>query len=106
MLDQILPANLFAASLVFARLGSAMMLLPGIGEIYVSPRLRLVLALGMTLVATPVVAPLLPRPSGAIELALLLAGEIAVGIFLGTIARILLAALQVAGSVVSINLGL
>jgi flagellar biosynthesis protein FliR len=107
MLDQILPANLFAASLVFARLGSAMMLLPGIGEIYVSPRLRLVLALGLTLVATPVVAPMLPPlPSGAIELALLLAGEIAVGIFLGTIARILLAALQVAGSVVSINLGL
>ncbi|HXP72952.1 MAG TPA: flagellar biosynthetic protein FliR [Stellaceae bacterium] len=107
MLDQILPANLFAAALVFARLGSALMLLPGIGEIYVSPRLRLVLALGITLVATPVVAPALPRlPGGAIELALMLGGEIAVGIFLGTIARILLAALQVAGTVVSVNLGL
>lgn len=99
MLDQILPANLFAAALVFARLGSALMLLPGIGEIYVSPRLRLVLALGITLVATPVVAPGLPRlPSGAIELALMLGGEIAVGLFLGTIARILLAALEVAAS--------
>ena len=48
MLDQILPANLFAAFLVFARLGSAMILLPGIGEVYVAPRLRLVLALGLS----------------------------------------------------------
>jgi len=107
MLDQILPANIFAASLVFARLGSALMLLPGIGEIYVAPRLRLVLALGLTLVAAPTVAPTLPPlPGNAIQLGLMLAGEIAVGLFLGTIARILLAALQIAGTVVSINLGL
>jgi flagellar biosynthesis protein FliR len=107
MLDQIVPANIFAAALVFARLGSALMLLPGIGEIYVSPRLRLVLALGITLVATPVVAPSLPRlPAGAIELALMLGGEIAVGLFIGTIARILLAAVEVAGTLISINLGL
>jgi flagellar biosynthetic protein FliR len=107
MLDQILPANIFAASLVFARLGSALMLLPGIGEIYVAPRLRLVLALGLTLVAAPTVAPMLPPlPGNAIQLGLMLAGEIAVGLFLGTIARILLAALQIAGTVVSVNLGL
>jgi flagellar biosynthetic protein FliR len=107
MLDQIVPANIFAAALVFARLGSALMLLPGIGEVYVAPRLRLVLALGITLVATPLVAPSLPRlPSGTIELMLMLGGEIAVGIFIGTIARILLAAVEVAGTLISINLGL
>lgn len=107
MLDQILPANIFAAALVFARLGSALMLLPGIGEIYVSPRLRLVLALGITLVATPVVAPSLPRlPAGMIQLGLMLGGEIGIGLFLGTIARILLAAVEVAGTVISVNLGL
>ena len=107
MLDEILPANIFAAALVFARLGSALMLLPGIGEIYVPPRLRLVLALGITLVATPVAAPALPRlPAGFIELGLILGGEIAVGLFLGTIARILLTAVEVAGTVISVNLGL
>jgi flagellar biosynthetic protein FliR len=107
MLDQILPANIFAASLVFARLGSAVMLLPGIGEIYVAPRLRLVLALGLTLAAAPTLAPGLPAlPGSAIGLLLMLGGEIAVGIFLGTIARILLAAVEVAGTMISINLGL
>jgi flagellar biosynthetic protein FliR len=107
MLDQILPTNIFAAALVFARLGSALMLLPGIGEVYVAPRLRLVLALGITLVATPLVAPSLPRlPSSTIALLLMLGEEIAVGLFLGTIARILLAAVEVAGTVISVNLGL
>lgn len=107
MLDQILPTNIFAAALVFARLGSALMLLPGIGEVYVAPRLRLVLALGITLVATPLVAPALPRlPASMIQLLLMLGGEIAIGLFLGTIARILLAAVEVAGTLISINLGL
>jgi len=107
MLDQIIPANLFAAFLVFARLGSAMMLLPGIGDSYVNPRVRLVLALALTVVATPMVAPLLPTlPSSPIRLALMLGGEIAVGVFLGTIARVLLSALELAGSVVSLQLGL
>src|SRR5258708_31784778 len=107
MLDQLIPANLFAAFLVFARLGSAMMLLPGIGDSYVNPRIRLVFALALTALATPVVTPLLPAlPTSPIRLALMIGGEIAVGLFLGTIARILLSALQVAGTVVSINLGL
>ena len=107
MLDQLLPANIFAAFLVFARLGSALMLLPGFGEVYVAPRLRLVLALGLTLLATPAVAATLPPlPGEPIGLLLLLGGEIAVGLFLGSVARILLAALEVAGSVVSVQLGL
>jgi flagellar biosynthesis protein FliR len=107
VLDQLIPANLFAAFLVFARLGSAMMLLPGIGDSYVNPRIRLVFALALTALATPVVTPLLPAlPSNPIRLALMIGGEIAVGLFLGTIARILLSALQVAGTVVSIELGL
>ncbi|HTZ76467.1 MAG TPA: flagellar biosynthetic protein FliR [Stellaceae bacterium] len=107
MLDQILPANLFAAALVFARLGSALMLMPGIGDTYVASRFRLVLALAMTAVATPIVAPMLPAlPTSPIRLALMLCGEIAVGLFLGSIARVLLAALEIAGTVISIELGL
>lgn len=107
MLDQILPANLFAASLVFARLGSAIMLLPGIGDSYVNARVRLVLALALTVLATPLVTPLLPAlPTSPIRLALMLGGEIVIGLFLGTIARVLLSSLQVAGTVVSIQLGL
>jgi len=107
MLDQILPANLFAALLVFARIGSAMMMLPGIGEAYVNPRLRLMLGMALTVLATPLLAPSLPPlPGTPIGLFMLLGEEISIGLFLGTLARILLAAVQVAGSVISLQLGL
>ncbi|HUK08649.1 MAG TPA: flagellar biosynthetic protein FliR [Stellaceae bacterium] len=107
MLDQVLPANLFAALLVFARIGSAMLMLPGFGEAYVNPRLRLAFALALTVLAAPVLAPKLPAmPSTPLGLLTLMGGEIAVGLFLGTLTRVLLAALQVAGSVISVQLGL
>src|SRR5579864_5761443 len=107
MFEQILPANIFAAALVFARIGSAMILLPGIGEAYVSPRLRLVFALALTVLATPVLAPKLPAmPGTVIGLLIVLGGEIVIGLFLGTLTRVLMSAVQVAGSIISVQLGL
>lgn len=107
MLASLLPADIFAACLVFARLGTAIMLLPGIGEAYVAMRIRLVFALAMTLLTTPIVAPSLPAlPSGVVELLLLLGGEIVVGLYIGTVMRIMLTALQTAGSMVSLQMGL
>jgi flagellar biosynthetic protein FliR len=107
MLAQLLPANVFAATLIFARVGSAMMLLPGIGEFYVMQRYRLLLALFIALLLTPILAPALPPlPAGAAALALLVGGEVMVGVFLGTVSRILLSALDTAGTVISFQLGL
>ena len=54
MLEQLLPANVFAVLLIFARVGSAMMLLPGFGEVYVPQRYRLLLALSIAMLLTPV----------------------------------------------------
>jgi flagellar biosynthetic protein FliR len=102
MLAEIVPAGLFAFFLVFARVGSALMVLPGFGETYVSPRFGLILALAMTLVVVPFLLPLLPSaPSNPVALLLLLVGEIVVGIFIGGIARVILSALQVAGMIIS-----
>ena len=44
MLAELLPDQAFALLLVFVRLGSALMLMPGFGEAYISPRVRLILA--------------------------------------------------------------
>jgi len=100
-LEQLIPGDAFALLLVFARIAAAMMLLPGFGEIYVMPRTRLLLAIAITVVMTPLVTPGLPKlPSTPLELFLLLGGEIVVGIFLGTIVRILVSALHVAGTIV------
>ncbi len=106
-IEQFLPANLFAAVLIFARIGAAMMLLPGFGELYVPQRFRLLLALLMAGLLTPVLAPMLPPlPGSSAALALMVMGEVVVGVFIGTLARMLVAALEMAGTMVSLQTGL
>jgi flagellar biosynthetic protein FliR len=102
MLDALLPAEIFAVLLVFVRVGAAMMLLPGFGEPFVSPRIRLLMALMTSLVVSPVLASGLPAmPESAIVLLLLLLGEVVIGLFFGTLARLFLAALTSAGMLIA-----
>ena len=62
MLGQVLPAEIFAILLIFVRVGAAMMLLPGYAEPYVLPRIRLLLALMISLAVSPVLAkPAFPK---------------------------------------------
>lgn len=106
-LAQFLPANAFAALLIFARIGSALMLLPGFGEAYVLQRYRLLLAVVISLLLLPILAPLLPAmPSSPAALVVMLGAEIAIGVFIGTLARTLLAGLEMAGQFVSLQTGL
>lgn len=106
-LEQLLPANVFAAALIFARVGSAMMLLPGIGEFYVMQRYRLLLAVLISALLTPVLGPSLPPlPESAVRLFVEVGSEAMIGLFLGSVARVLLGALDVAGTIISLQLGL
>lgn len=106
-LEQFLPNNAFAAMLVFARIGSAMMLLPGFGEAYVLARYRLLFALIFSALLLPILSPGLPAlPQSTAELAVLLGSELVVGVFIGTLTRLILSALQIAGQLVSLQLGL
>jgi flagellar biosynthetic protein FliR len=106
MLASFITQNIFGFFLVFARIGSAFILLPGFGEAYVPARLRLVVALVLSLGLAPVLAPTLPpEPAGAWALGLLLIGEIVIGLFLGGLARILLLALEGAGMIVAVQIG-
>ena len=102
MLADLLPAEIFAALLVFVRIGAAMLLLPGFGESYVPMRIRLLLSLLITLLLTPVLSADLPAmPTAVLPLFLLILGESFIGLFIGSIARLMLAALSVAGMVIS-----
>jgi len=107
MLDRLLPFEVFSFLLVFCRIGGAMVILPGFGETFVSPRIRLLLALLIALVVTPVADPFLPAmPSQVGPLVLLIGGEILVGVFIGTVARLLISALATAGTVIAFVSGL
>lgn len=102
MLDQVLPGNLYAFFLVFARVGGIVMLLPGFGEAYVSTRIRLLLALTLAAAIMPVVADVVPKmPASPIQLFIYFGIEITIGVFLGMAVRILVSALQMAGTVIA-----
>jgi flagellar biosynthetic protein FliR len=107
LLERLLTAELFAMMLVFARLGSAAMLMPGFGDAYVPARAKLLLALAITVVVAPVLAPGLPRlPPGPVEMFLLIGGEIAVGVFLGYLMRLMVATLETLGMIIAFQIGL
>jgi flagellar biosynthetic protein FliR len=107
MLAQLVGGQIFQLFLVFCRIGSAMMLLPGLGEQTISTRIKLLLALGISVVVAPLVAPMLPAmPADPASLLLILGGEIAVGIFIGTVARTLFNALSIAGTLIAFQTGL
>ena len=98
MLAALLPAQIFIAMLIFVRLGAAMMFLPAFSEPYVPVRVRLLLALLVTLAVAPILAGTFPPlPEQAILLVLLIASEAFIGLFLGLIARTIMSALQTAG---------
>jgi flagellar biosynthetic protein FliR len=102
-----LPALAAAYLLVFARIGSMLMLLPGLGELSVPVRMRLTVALVLAAVLLP-----LHRAEYQIDLRTLgpvlqmLFQEILIGVLLGMTARLTISSLQVAGSVVAQQLGL
>lgn len=106
LLQDIIAGQIFAFLLIFMRLGMALMIMPGIGDSFVTPQVRLHFALAMSLVLTPVLAPLLPKiPSQTYILFMLLLSEAFIGIFIGTVMRIMITALDTAGAIVSLQSG-
>lgn len=104
---QILPDLSMAFLLIFARIGTMVMLLPGIGERSFPVRVRLATALLLSLVFFPLAANFYPQPLGAMPAVVgLLIGEIAIGFVLGIAGRMMIAALQTAGTVIANQLGL
>ncbi|MEP7031473.1 MAG: flagellar biosynthetic protein FliR [Pseudolabrys sp.] len=102
-----LPALAAAFMLAFARVGTMVMLLPGVGEMTVPSRVRLTMALVLTAILLPA-----HQKAYAVDLKQLgpvivvLVQEIIIGAVLGLTARLAISALQIAGSVVAQQMGL
>lgn len=97
----------FGALLVIVRVSAAFVLLPGFGETYLPPRVKLAAAILVALAIAPVV-PGVARATApdAMTGATMVAAEATAGLFLGTLARCLLLATHVAGSIVAQQIGL
>lgn len=101
-LNELLPGSVFGFLLVFARVGTLFMVLPAVGESFVSPQIRLAVALLTAGVLTPVLEPTLPQlPSHVGALVVLIGGETLIGLFVGGLARLIMSGLQVAGTIIA-----
>src|SRR5450432_1517833 len=103
----LLPALAAAFMLVFARIGAMVMLLPGLGEANIPVRIKLSIALMLTLIILPLHRSAYHVDMGSMtSLLVLMLHEIIIGIVLGATARVTLSALQVAGSIIAQQMGL
>jgi flagellar biosynthetic protein FliR len=102
-----LPATAYFFVLIFARVGSILMLMPALGEMSIPARMRLSFALVFSLVLYPLVQPQLPAlPSDVLQTIVYLLHELVVGLILGSITRMVTMAAAVAGSVIAFQTGL
>ena len=96
--------QVWAGGLIFARIGAIILTLPGIGETYVPPRIRLSLALVISLALWPVIGgtlPALPDSLGATVGWVI--REVITGLMIGVILRAFTSALATAGEIVSLQ---
>jgi flagellar biosynthetic protein FliR len=102
-----LPSLAAAFMLCFSRIGTMIILLPGLGEQSVPARVRLTVALVLTAILLP-----LHRQDYTLDLrefgpvVIMLGQELIVGTVLGLVARLAISALQIAGSVIAQQMGL
>ncbi|MBI1360764.1 MAG: flagellar biosynthetic protein FliR [Alphaproteobacteria bacterium] len=94
-------------ALLFARLGSVLMLAPGWGEQATPATLRLAAAVLVTAALAPSLSGQIPAAPSSIAAGIpMLISEILIGLLLGGGARLMMSALQVAGATVGMASGL
>ncbi len=106
MYNILVPQEFFAVALVFCRIGVILMQMPTIGETYISPQIRLLFGVLLSVILMPVVRDLLPQmPANITMIFLLILGEILIGVFIGSIMRILVFTLATTGTVIAFVTG-
>jgi flagellar biosynthetic protein FliR len=101
-LETFLTTGVFAFLLCFVRVGTAVMLMPGIGTAYVPQNVRLFFSLAFSFVLFPLLQSRMPNPlPDTFPLFSLILMEFIIGFFIGTISRVLMAAIDTAGMIVS-----
>ena len=105
-MQELLNINLFHFLMVFLRLGSALMLMPGFMSSYISANIRLSLGLAISIVLMPIISPYISvAPNNTADLLTLIIQEITVGVFLGAIMQFLYSSLSLAGALAGQAIG-
>ena len=96
-------SQVYAGGLIFARVAAIVMLLPGIGDTSVPPRVRLAFAFLMALMLMPVIAKGLPVPGTVSGVGTAVIKEVMIGLMIGAILRLFMSSLAAAGEIISIQ---
>ena len=103
------PDLILAAFLLFCRIGSCLMLMPGFSSPRVPINIRLFVAISCTLALTPLLAPQLQgvgAGASPVGLARIIIGEILIGILIGFMARLFFLALETIGMAIAMAIGI
>jgi len=106
-IETLLNGSIFQFMMIFARIGSGVALLPGFGEAYVPVRVRLAFALMLSLALMPMLSDRVPvLPAELDRFVVYLTSEIGIGLFFGSLCRIILMAILSAGNIIALQTGI
>lgn len=105
-MTEILNLEVYKFLIVFLRIGSAMMLMPGFSASYVNIRQRLSIALMISVVLIPFLTPYLPaQPDNITAIIKLSIFEITYGVFLGVTMQMMFSVLSLSGNIAGQAIG-
>jgi flagellar biosynthetic protein FliR len=93
------PNQIWAVSLVILRVGAAMAFLPAFGEQVVPMRVKLAATLAFSTILTPVIWPNIEHVVSQREWFTLVGPEVIAGLLVGFVFRLMVFALQIAGTI-------
>jgi flagellar biosynthesis protein FliR len=96
--------EIYRTLLVFVRVGTAFLLLPGFGEPFAPARMRLLAALAFAFAIAPTVVGMPATPPAVSDLLVSVVAEAVDGALLGTVARTVISAVLLAGQIISQNI--
>jgi flagellar biosynthesis protein FliR len=106
-LDKELSGHVFAFLFIFCRVTPVIMLMPGFGESYVSPRFRGAVAMTISFLFMGPMLPTIPAPPGDVPgLVKLLGFEMLVGLYFGSMVRLIMSTLETVGFIIAMQTGL
>ena len=106
-LDKMLTGHVFGFLFIFSRVGPLILLLPGFGESYVSPRMRVALGMAISFVLMEPLMPAVPAPPADVSgLVRVLGYEIVIGLYFGSMVRLIMSALETVGFIIAMQTGL
>lgn len=99
--------QIFAFMIVFTRISAGITFFPGIGEAFVSMRVRMMFGFIFSFLLTPALQPFIPpMPDQVGELIKMMVFEVLVGAFFGAIMRLMVGIVETAGSIIAMEMGL